>query len=42
MTDWIIADNWIADSGVDGIHMENVAGWFIERNHIFGVPHHAI
>ncbi len=42
VTDWILADNWIASSGVDGIHMDNAAGWFVERNHIYGVPQHAI
>ena len=42
VTDWTLSDNWIADSGVDGIHMDNAAGWVIERNHIYGVPHHAI
>ncbi len=42
VTDWVLADNWIAYSGVDGIHMDNAAGWFVERNHIYGVPQHAI
>lgn len=42
VTDWILCDNWIASSGMDGIHMENAAGWYIERNHIYGVPQNAI
>lgn len=42
VTDWTICDNWIASSGVDGLHLDNAAGWVIERNHIYGVPQHAI
>lgn len=42
VTDWILCDSWIASSGVDGIHLDNAAGWFVERNHIYGVPRHAI
>ena len=42
VTDWILSDNWIASSGKDGIHLENAVGWFIERNHIYGVPQNAI
>jgi hypothetical protein len=42
VTDWTLSDNWIANSGVDGIHMDNAAGWVVERNHIYGVPQHAI
>lgn len=42
VTDWILSDNWIAGSGADGIHMDNAAGWVVERNHIYGVPHTAI
>ncbi len=42
VTDWNLIDNWIAYSGVDGLHMEDVSGWVIERNHIYGVPHTAI
>ncbi len=42
VTDWILRDNWIANSGVDGLHMDNAAGWVVERNHIYGVPQHAI
>ncbi|MDF2958689.1 MAG: hypothetical protein K0S39_424 [Paenibacillus sp.] len=41
-TDWTLADNWIASSGIDGIHMDNAAGWMVERNHIYNVPQHAI
>lgn len=42
VTDWILTDCWIASSGVDGIHLDNAAGWFVERNHIYGVPQNAI
>jgi hypothetical protein len=42
VTDWILCDNWIASSGKDGIHMDNAAGWYVERNHIYGVPQNAI
>lgn len=42
MTDWNLTDNWIASSGLSGIHLDNAAGWVIERNHVYGVPEHAI
>lgn len=42
MTDWNLTDNWIASSGRSGIHLDNAAGWVIERNHVYGVPEHAI
>ncbi len=42
VTDWTLIDNWIGASGADGIHMENAAGWMIERNHIYGVPENAL
>jgi len=42
VTDWEVMDNWIASSGVDGIHLDNAAGWVVERDHIYGVPHTAI
>lgn len=42
VTDWELTDNWIASSGIDGIHMDNAAGWVVERNHIYGVPQNAI
>lgn len=41
-TDWILRDNWIAESGRDGIHLDNAAGWFVDGNHIYGVPGNAI
>ncbi|BCM89394.1 hypothetical protein IAD21_01240 [Abditibacteriota bacterium] len=41
-TDWMLSDNWIAQSGVDGIHLDNAAGWYIERNHVYGVSQNAI
>lgn len=42
VTDWVLRDNWIASSGSDAIHMDNAAGWIVERNHIYGVRHHAV
>jgi hypothetical protein len=42
MTDWNLTDNWIASSGLSGIYLDNAAGWVIERNHVYGVPEHAI
>ncbi len=42
VTDWELTDNWIAGSGADGIHLENAAGWVVERNHVYGVPGNAI
>ncbi|HET7560532.1 MAG TPA: right-handed parallel beta-helix repeat-containing protein [Limnochordia bacterium] len=42
VTDWQLLNNWIAGSGADAIHMENAAGWMIERNHVYGVPGNAI
>lgn len=42
VTDWILSDNWIAQSDKDGIHIDNAAGWMIERNHIYNVGQHAI
>jgi hypothetical protein len=42
VTDWILTNNWIADSGMDGIRLDNAAGWIITQNHIYGVPRHAL
>lgn len=42
VTDWNLTENWIGFSGVDGIHLENAAGWVVERNHVYGVPETAI
>jgi hypothetical protein len=36
VTDWQLTDNWIGDSGADGIAMANSAGWMIQRNHLYG------
>jgi hypothetical protein len=41
-TDWVLRDNWIAQSGIDGIHLDNAAGWYIDSNHVYGAPRHAI
>lgn len=37
VTDWQLLDNWIADSGTDGIGMDNAAGWLVRGNHVYGV-----
>jgi len=42
VSDWSLTDNWIADSGKDGIHLDNAAGWIINNNHIYGVAENAI
>lgn len=42
ITDWQLRDNWIADSTLDGVRLENSAGWMIERNHVYGVGNNAI
>lgn len=41
-TDWMVTHNFIAYSGVDAIHSDNVAGWQISDNHIYGVQQNAI
>jgi hypothetical protein len=41
-TDWFLTDNWIGGAGKDGVHMDNAAGWFVERNHIYDIPGDAI
>ena len=42
VTDWIVCDNWIAGAEGDGIHLDNAAGWFVERNHVYCVSQNAI
>lgn len=42
VTDWYLTDNEIAFSGADGVHLEDVAGWFIARNNVYQVPQTAI
>ncbi|MEU1601982.1 right-handed parallel beta-helix repeat-containing protein [Micromonospora matsumotoense] len=37
VTDWQLVDNWIADSGLGGITLENAAGWMVQRNHVYAV-----
>lgn len=37
VTDWQFLDNWIAESGSDGVALDNSAGWMIRGNHIYGV-----
>ncbi|MCE9672777.1 right-handed parallel beta-helix repeat-containing protein [Myxococcus stipitatus] len=42
VTDWDLIDNWIADSGVSAIRLENAAGWKVRGNHLYGVGQTAI
>ncbi|GIG87946.1 right-handed parallel beta-helix repeat-containing protein [Plantactinospora endophytica] len=42
VTDWQLLDNWIADSGADGIALDNTAGWMVQRNHVYGTSGAAI
>ncbi|WP_433262132.1 right-handed parallel beta-helix repeat-containing protein [Actinosynnema sp. CS-041913] len=37
VTDWQLLDNWVEDSGADGIGLDNAAGWLIRGNHVYGV-----
>ncbi|CAM3423436.1 right-handed parallel beta-helix repeat-containing protein [Kibdelosporangium persicum] len=37
VTDWVLADNWVADSGADAVMIDNAAGWMIRGNHLYGV-----
>lgn len=37
VTDWQLLDNWIGDSGTDGIGLDNAAGWLVRGNHVYGV-----
>jgi hypothetical protein len=37
VTDWQLKDNYIAGTGGRGVDMDNVAGWIINGNHIYGV-----
>lgn len=37
VTDWQLLDNWIEDSGTEGIGMDNAAGWLVRGNHVYGV-----
>jgi copper-binding protein NosD len=41
VTDWTLSDNWIGES-VDGIHLEDAAGWMIERNNVYRAHQNAI
>jgi len=36
VTDGFLDDNLIANSGLDGIHLDNAAGWDISGNHLYG------
>ncbi|MBW4721310.1 right-handed parallel beta-helix repeat-containing protein [Saccharothrix obliqua] len=37
VTDWQLLDNWVEDSGTDGIGLDNAAGWLVRGNHVYGV-----
>ncbi|MBP2336130.1 right-handed parallel beta-helix repeat-containing protein [Saccharothrix coeruleofusca] len=37
VTDWQLLDNWIEDSGTEGIGLDNAAGWLVRGNHVYGV-----
>jgi len=37
VTDWQFKDNYVAGTGQNGVDMDNVAGWIINGNHIYGV-----
>ena len=36
VTDGFFTDNQVANSGTDGVHLENAAGWMISGNHLYG------
>jgi hypothetical protein len=42
VTDWRLQDNAIANSGQDGMHLQDAAGWYIDGNHLYGNKHDAI
>ena len=42
VTDGFLQDNQIASSGLDAIHLDNAAGWYISGNHLYGVSQNAI
>jgi hypothetical protein len=42
VTDGFLDDNLIAHSGLDGIHLDNAAGWDISGNHLYGNSWNAI
>lgn len=42
VTDWQLTDNWIAGAGAAGISLDNTAGWYVERNHVYDVANGAI
>ena len=42
VTDGFLEDNLIAHSGLDGIHLDNAAGWDVSGNHLYGNAWNAI
>jgi hypothetical protein len=42
VTDGFLEDNLIASSGLDAVHLDNAAGWYISGNHLYEVGENAI
>jgi hypothetical protein len=42
VTDGFLQDNQIASSGLDAVHLDNAAGWYISGNHLYRVGQNAI
>ncbi len=42
VTDGFLEDNDIASSGLDAIHLDNAAGWYVSGNHLYNVNQNAI
>lgn len=42
ITDWNLLENWVGHVGGDAIHLDNAAGWVVERNHVYVVGGNAI
>lgn len=36
VTDGFFSDNQVSNSGIDGIHLDNAAGWLVSGNHLYG------
>lgn len=42
VTDSLILNSWIANSGKSAIFMDDAAGWQVINNHLYGVQQHAV
>lgn len=42
VTDGFLDNNLIGHSGLDGIHLDNAAGWDVSGNHLYGIQWNAI